>query len=105
MAAFNDLAEYVKTEYNPDGTEDGDSIRSDSTGDLVVNLAIGFLDNPEAEAYDVIAASWKDLDLADFPSFTQWRQSRPEQETSRAARAVYRQERRAAIVAEGGSWF
>jgi hypothetical protein len=84
VAAFNDLAEYVKTEYNPDGTEDSDSIRSDSAGDLVVNLAIGFLDDPEAEAYDVIAASWKDL--ADGPT-----DEGPERD--------------AAIVAEVTSWF
>jgi hypothetical protein len=86
VAAFNDLAEYVKTEYNPDGTEDGDSIRSDSAGDLVVNLAIGFLDDPEAETDDVIARAWKDLDPDDGPV-----EEGPERD--------------AAIVAEVASWF
>jgi hypothetical protein len=86
VTAFSDLAEYVKTEYNPDGYEDGDSIRSDSCGDLVVNLAVGFLADTEAEAADVIAGSWKDLDLPDGPT-----DAGPERD--------------AAIVAEVASWF
>jgi hypothetical protein len=84
VAAFNNLAETAKAEYNPDGTEGVDSIRSDSAGDLLVNLAVGFLDDPEATAFDVIAASWKDL--ADGP-------------------AEEGPERDAAIVAEVRSWF
>jgi hypothetical protein len=65
VAAFNNFAEDAKAEYNPDGGENSDTIRSDSTGDLVVNLAVGFLDDPEAETFAVIAAAWKDLDLYD----------------------------------------
>ena len=86
VAAYNALAEDAKAEYNPAGHENGDSIRSDSCGDLVVNLAVGFLDDPEATAYDVIAASWSDLDPADMPE-----EAGPE--------------RNAAIVAEVKSWF
>ena len=86
VSAFNSLAEDAKAEYNPDGQETGDSVRSDSCGDLVVNLAGGYLDDPEAEAYDIIAAAWKDLDLPGGPS-----------EPGK--------ERDAAIVAEVRSWF
>jgi hypothetical protein len=86
VAAFNNLADDAKAEYSPDGYETSDSIRSDSCGDLVVNLAVGFLDNPEASVHDVIAGAWKDLDLADGPA-----EAGPERD--------------AAIVAEVLSWF
>lgn len=86
VRAFGNLADDAKAEYNPDGGENGDTIRSDSCGDLVANLAGGFLDNPQAEAFDVIADAWKDLNLADGP-------------------AEKGPERDAAIVAEVTSWF
>lgn len=65
---WNELADEAKGYYNPDEGETGDTIRSDSCGDLVVNLAGGFLDNPDADADDIIAQAWKDLDLPDGPS-------------------------------------
>jgi hypothetical protein len=63
VAAYNELANTAKESYNPDGYEDSHSIRSDSCGDLAVNLAVGFLRDPEADALAVIASAWKDLDL------------------------------------------
>jgi hypothetical protein len=60
---WNALAEAAKAEYNPDGGETGDSIRSDSVGDLVVNLAGHFLADPDTTAYAAIADAWKDLNV------------------------------------------
>jgi hypothetical protein len=85
-SAYNDLADAAKLRYNPDEGENGDTIRSDSCGDLVVNLAAGFLADPEAEVAGVIAAAWEDLDPGDGP-------------------ADPGPERDAAIVAEVTGWF
>jgi hypothetical protein len=84
--AYNNLANAARELYHPEGSyEDEDSVRADSCGDLVVNLAVGFLRDFKAETDDIIAAAWKDLDLDhEFP-------------TSAA--------RRAAIVAAVTSWF
>jgi hypothetical protein len=102
-AAYNAMANRAKEDYNPDETEDGDSIRADSTGDLVVNLASGFLRDDEAETDDVIAAAWRELDPDEFPSWEQWRKAYEGAPIDAAE--TYARERNAAIVAEVVSWF
>ena len=89
VSIWNGAAELAKDEYNPDGTEDSHSIRSDSCGDLVVNLAGQYLGSPDMETDAAIAAAWADLEV-DKP-------------TGRGkSRGDWRS---AAIVAEVKSWF
>jgi hypothetical protein len=72
LAAWNAAADGAKQLYNPDEEETSDSIRSDSCGDLIVNLAAGFLGHPDARADDVIAAAWQDLEPVSFDGFEVW---------------------------------
>lgn len=68
-AAWNDAAEWAKEDYNPEEVENSHTIRSDSCGDLIVNLATGFLHNPGCDADDVIAEQWADLEPDWFDGF------------------------------------
>lgn len=70
--AWNAAADAAKDEYNPSEIETGDTIRSDSIGDLIVNLAGGFLDNPAADTDEVIAAKWHDLHPVSLDGFQVW---------------------------------
>lgn len=70
-AAWNAAAEEAKKDYNPDEVEYSATIRSNSVGDLIVNLACGFLDDPGCDPDEVIAAQWHDLD-ADTDGFEVW---------------------------------
>lgn len=66
-AHWNKLANDAKEDYNPEHDEDEDTIQADSCGDLVVNLALGFLRDPFAKTDAVIAESWHDLELTEGP--------------------------------------
>ena len=61
--AWNAAADAAKRYYNLAGGETSDTIRSDSVGDLIINLAGGFLGNPAADPDEVIAQAWHDLDV------------------------------------------
>lgn len=62
-AAWNAAADAAKRYYNPAGGETSHTIRSDSVGDLIINLAGGFLGDPAAQPAEVIAQAWHDLDV------------------------------------------
>lgn len=73
-AAWNVVAEEAKEEYNPDDGETSDTVRSDTCGDLIVNLAVGFLRSPGADVDDVIADQWADLEPDDPEELVAWNQ-------------------------------
>lgn len=72
FAAWNAAAETAKDDYNPEETESSRTIRSDSCGDLIVNLAVGFLGNPGRDTDDVIAQQWAGLEPEFFDGFEVW---------------------------------
>ena len=74
IAGWNAAAETAKDAYNPEDIESNRTIRSDSCGDLIVNLAVGFLRDPERDTDDVIADQWADLQPASFEGFEVWNQ-------------------------------
>jgi hypothetical protein len=75
IAAWNAAADAAKDVYNPGEVETSDTIRSDSCGDLIANLAAGFLGNPAGrDTGDVIAEQWHDLEMASFDGFEVWTQ-------------------------------
>ena len=71
-AAWSAAADAAKAGYNPGGIENGDTIRSDSCGDLIVNLATGFLDSPGRATDDVISDMWATLKPASLEGFEVW---------------------------------
>jgi hypothetical protein len=71
-AAWNAVAERAKDDYNPEDVESSRTIRSDSCGDLIVNLATGFLRNPSGDVDDVIVEQWADLEPGSFEGFEVW---------------------------------
>lgn len=73
LATWNAAANNAQDEYNPEGMETSRTIRSDSCGDLIVNLAIGFLRTfPIRDVDDVIAEQWHDLEPESFDGFQVW---------------------------------
>jgi hypothetical protein len=60
--ALNEAADDAKEIYNPEGWETSGTIIADSIGDLIVNLAGGWLSDPDCDIDDVIARQWHDLD-------------------------------------------
>jgi hypothetical protein len=98
VGAFNALADAAKERYNPDGGDYDATARADTCGDLMVELAAGFLANPGADPDDIIAGVWSKLDLDDFPTYAAWRQ------LNSGTLADYERERRSAIVAEVKGW-
>lgn len=70
-AAWNAAADAAKRYYNPADGETSDTIRSDSVGDLIINLAGGFLGDPAARPAEVIAQAWHDLEV-DLDEFRVW---------------------------------
>lgn len=74
ITLLNNAAEAAKGIYNPEEQESEDTIIADSTGDLLVNLALGWLDCPGCDADEVIARQWQDLDLdgMDLERFQVW---------------------------------
>jgi hypothetical protein len=72
VVAWNAAAEWAKDTYNPEDIENSHTIRSDSCGDLIVNLAVGFLRDPGCDTDDVIAEQWADLEPDCFQGFQVW---------------------------------
>jgi hypothetical protein len=70
-AALNDAADEAKDIYNPDGGETSDTVIADSIGDLIVNLAAGWLTEPDCDTDELIARQWHDLD-PDLEGFQVW---------------------------------
>jgi hypothetical protein len=68
--ASTDVASALNAEANEDQEaeeqacgENSTTIRNNSARDLAVNAALHLLDHPEASLFDVIVASWADLDV------------------------------------------
>jgi hypothetical protein len=74
VTVFGNAADMCKEIYNPGGGETSDTVRSDSVGDLIVNLAAGLLGDPERGTDEIIADSWASLTGVDFDGFQVWNQ-------------------------------
>jgi len=70
-AALNDAADQAKDFYNPGGGETSDTIVGDSIGDLIVNLAAGWLTDPDCGVDEMIARQWAGL-TPDLEGFEVW---------------------------------
>lgn len=73
-AAWNEAADLAKEHYNPEDGETSDTVRCDTAGDLAVELALGYLEDPRADADSIIAAAWAGLADVDLDEHRVWNQ-------------------------------